>query len=377
MARAGRGAARRIDALAGDRRASVCIVAGPGNNGGDGFVVAAELAARGHEVALRPPRRTAAVADRRARRVPALARRRRRRARRPCPIVASTSSSMRCSASAWRVRCRARSSTAARWINAHAEQVVALDVPSGLDSDRGAWVGDVEGVRADLTVTFLGDKPGLHTGAGIDAAGEVQVDRSRRGDALVRALRWRRPTTFPTLRVPRRRDTHKGSFGNVLVVGGGAGHGRRAAARRPRGPAAGCGPRLRRLHRRAGTARGSGPAGTDVPAARVDRRSRVCRGRLRAGRRRRGAVGARVVARASARARHRCRRHSTSSPTEPALRAALRERTAPHGADAASARSRAAAEDLRARRPERTGSAPRERSPATVARSSSSRAPAP
>src|SRR5512136_576623 len=50
MARAGRGAARRIDEIAGSEPASVCVVAGPGNNGGDGFVVASELAARGHAV---------------------------------------------------------------------------------------------------------------------------------------------------------------------------------------------------------------------------------------------------------------------------------------------------------------------------------------
>jgi hydroxyethylthiazole kinase-like uncharacterized protein yjeF len=111
---------------------------------------------------------------------------------------------------------------AARWINEHAERVVALDVPSGLDSDSGAWVGDVAGVRADLTVTFLGDKPGLHTGAGIDAAGEVQVDRLGL-EATSSEVGLTAPDDFPGVARARRRDTHKGSFGNVLVVGGGAG----------------------------------------------------------------------------------------------------------------------------------------------------------
>ena len=50
MARAGRAAAAYIAQRHTGAAGSVCIVCGPGNNGGDGFVVASELRARGHDV---------------------------------------------------------------------------------------------------------------------------------------------------------------------------------------------------------------------------------------------------------------------------------------------------------------------------------------
>ena len=50
--------------------------------------------------------------------------------------------------------------------------VLALDVPSGLDADSGNVIGpDGIAVRATHTLTFLGDKPGLHTADGRDHAG--------------------------------------------------------------------------------------------------------------------------------------------------------------------------------------------------------------
>ena len=55
--------------------------------------------------------------------------------------------------------------------------VLAIDVPSGLDADRGAPVGDAEApvMQARQTVTMIADKPGLHTGAGLRHAGRVWV----------------------------------------------------------------------------------------------------------------------------------------------------------------------------------------------------------
>jgi ADP-dependent NAD(P)H-hydrate dehydratase / NAD(P)H-hydrate epimerase len=51
--------------------------------------------------------------------------------------------------------------------------VVAVDVPSGVDADTGAVPG--EAVRADVTVTFGGLKPGLLVGAGAEHAGAVRL----------------------------------------------------------------------------------------------------------------------------------------------------------------------------------------------------------
>jgi hydroxyethylthiazole kinase-like uncharacterized protein yjeF len=103
--------------------------------------------------------------------------------------------------------------------------VLAVDVPSGLDTDTGAAPGDA--VRADLTVTFIGAKVGLHTGAGPEHAGAIVLDDL---DVPAQVLAGVTPLATSlgaaTLRelLPRRaRTVHKGQMGHVLLVGGDAG----------------------------------------------------------------------------------------------------------------------------------------------------------
>lgn len=109
--------------------------------------------------------------------------------------------------------------------------VLALDVPSGLDSATGA-VGEVA-VRARHTVTFIGRKPGLYTGLGPDHAGTITFADLEVADSLrarvepVAGLYLRPPPGF--LGRPRARCAHKGDFGHVLVIGGD--HGMCGAAR--------------------------------------------------------------------------------------------------------------------------------------------------
>lgn len=100
--------------------------------------------------------------------------------------------------------------------------VLAVDVPSGLDVDHGAVPGAC--VAADVTVTFIGRKFGLHTGAGPDCAGRVVFD-----PLVAEAFPIARPAAqaglleAAALRAwlpPRRRGAHKGDHGHVLIVGG-------------------------------------------------------------------------------------------------------------------------------------------------------------
>jgi len=62
---------------------------------------------------------------------------------------------------------------AAALVRAVTGEVVAVDLPSGVDADTGAVEGDA--VRADVTVTFGALKPGLLVGAGVEHAGEVRL----------------------------------------------------------------------------------------------------------------------------------------------------------------------------------------------------------
>lgn len=169
-----------------------------------------------------------------------------------------------------------------RLVNRARVPVLAIDVPSGLDADRGAPVGDAEApvMQARQTVTMIADKPGLHTGAGLRHAGrvwvaplsdlplEAELDALEAADGPADAGEWRGVPTeaeaetdpdddhnfddsgmddagvdapcpadedsFPhdlpgvlltaplaaALLPARARDAHKGNGGDVLVVGG-------------------------------------------------------------------------------------------------------------------------------------------------------------
>lgn len=102
--------------------------------------------------------------------------------------------------------------------------VVAVDVPSGLNSDSGAL--DRLAIAADLTVTFAGPKRGYFIFPGAAAVGELVVADIGIGEELepVAAVRLSLATaaTARVLLPARPRDGHKGTFGSVLVAAGSA-----------------------------------------------------------------------------------------------------------------------------------------------------------
>jgi ADP-dependent NAD(P)H-hydrate dehydratase / NAD(P)H-hydrate epimerase len=105
--------------------------------------------------------------------------------------------------------------------------VLALDVPSGVDADTGFHDGLA--VRATVTLSFIAGKPGLYTGRGREAAGEVVIDTLGLADHvfddLEPAARIACPDALPLWLGPRARNAHKGHFGTVLCIGGDRGFG--------------------------------------------------------------------------------------------------------------------------------------------------------
>lgn len=112
-------------------------------------------------------------------------------------------------------------------INASGAMILALDVPSGINSDTGWMLGTA--VDADVTMTFIGLKRGLFTNKAAAYCGEVLCDDLQipseifsKVEHAAKLLDWE--TVKPLL--PRRaKDTFKGSYGHVLVIGGDYGMG--------------------------------------------------------------------------------------------------------------------------------------------------------
>ena len=203
-------AAARMGAGYGKR---VVVLAGPGNNGGDGFVAARYLHRRGAGVEVRTlgapssdVARAAATAASRAG-VPI------RPISNPMPrtpdliIDGLFGGGFRGSVP----------DPVVPWL-AVGSPVLAVDIPSGVDPDSGRVVGGA--FRAWLTVTFHSLAPGHLLASGPDHCGEIEVVGIglEGGDPamyLVEERDARRP--------PHGRTDHKWSAGSVLVLGGSRG----------------------------------------------------------------------------------------------------------------------------------------------------------
>ncbi len=222
MERAGAAAARAVLAHSRGTRPAPLVVCGPGNNGGDGFVVARLLRSRGINPAVvfagdearLPEDARAALASYRSfggevgREIP----------RRPFSLVVDALFGI-----GLQRPVEGAFADLVDRINGLGCPILALDVPSGLCANTGRVMG--RAVKADYTATFIALKPGLLTLDGPDHCGEVSVydldiapesDLPARGRVVTPALFGRR------LR-PRPRNSHKGMMGGVGILGGAPG----------------------------------------------------------------------------------------------------------------------------------------------------------
>jgi hydroxyethylthiazole kinase-like uncharacterized protein yjeF len=224
MRRAGVAAWHLLRKLWPDAR-RIVVIAGAGNNGGDGYVVAAEALRAGLAVRLltlgdheRLSSESAAAAAEFAAQGGAATPYRGVPADADLIVDALLGTGLTRDVTG-------RYAGAIDAVNAARAPILALDIPSGLNADTGAVQGVA--VRADATISFIALKQGMFTGRGPAHCGAISFDGldvppSIYGTQILsaRRLSWAKESE---LLPPRPADAHKGLAGHVLVVGGAPG----------------------------------------------------------------------------------------------------------------------------------------------------------
>ncbi|MFL9864789.1 NAD(P)H-hydrate dehydratase [Paraburkholderia fungorum] len=242
MSRAGKAAASYLqeqitrDTSIEKSKHKVWIVAGPGNNGGDALIMAAELHQAGIAVDLCMPLEVRPDDARWA-----------LDAARAAGVAIAATPPVSLESYTWLVDgmfgiglsrpLDGIFATIARQLSQRTKArparggVLALDTPSGLDSDTGTVIGERGGenqsdalaVHATHTITFIGAKPGLFTAQGRDLAGRVTVAPIGVDSTSRAAVQLNAPALFAAFLPPRDFATNKGTFGSLAVVGGDTG----------------------------------------------------------------------------------------------------------------------------------------------------------
>jgi len=221
MRRAGLATARLALAVA-PHASSMWVAAGPGNNGGDGLDAAIHLRAAGKTVRVSlfgdPTRLPADAAD-------ALTRARSAGVRVDVGAIAPPAEADFALDTVLGIGAsRAPEGLVAQalaYLDALACPLLAVDVPSGLHSGTGQLLGK-HAVRAAHTLALLTAKPGLFTAQGRDHVGTVWFDDLGVSAGQATPDAWLSGPEFAAM-ASRRHVQHKGSFGDVAVVGGAKG----------------------------------------------------------------------------------------------------------------------------------------------------------
>lgn len=223
MERAGLAAAELARDLIGDSSKPVLVVAGPGNNGGDAFVIARHLKRWWFNVHVCYAGDESKLSTDAA------------EALRAWRDAGGTTHAAMPDQRDWALvvdglfgiglqrEISGQHASLVASMNSSGAPILAVDIPSGLESDTGRVLGCA--VRAAHTVTFIGLKPGLLTLDGPDHSGELHlatlgVDASAlvapRGSITGREI-------IEVVLPQRALNTHKGTYGSVGIVGGARG----------------------------------------------------------------------------------------------------------------------------------------------------------
>lgn len=115
---------------------------------------------------------------------------------------------------------------AINYINESSIPVISVDVPSGLDANTGKVQGTA--VKSDCTVTFIGQKQGMHTGEAANYCKKIIFNKLDVPpdiyQSVIQTAELVDISIFENLFSPRSRTNHKGHNGHVLIIGGDYGY---------------------------------------------------------------------------------------------------------------------------------------------------------
>lgn len=206
---------------------SIVVVCGPGNNGGDGYVLACHALDAGRTVHVV---RTSAHEPRSDAARKAMADCRERGVRAEVFSGVLPAADLIVDAMFGIGLDRAPDAETVQLIdaiNAHSAPRLSLDVPSGVIADHGSAPGAA--VIATRTLEFIAPKAGLRCGPALDLTGTLELaslDVAHEAFAGIKpAAQLLAPSHLQRWLSPRALDSHKGAFGRVLCIGGDHGSG--------------------------------------------------------------------------------------------------------------------------------------------------------
>jgi hydroxyethylthiazole kinase-like uncharacterized protein yjeF len=112
-------------------------------------------------------------------------------------------------------------------LNTLQRPIVAIDIPSGLDANTGKPLGTA--IRASLTITFGLPKIGHLIPPGLDYVGkkvkviDIGIPKKLVEEEKIPTYLLEKEEIQKCLSIPRNPDTHKGDYGNLLVIAGSVG----------------------------------------------------------------------------------------------------------------------------------------------------------